>query len=250
MHRASEVARVGRWLMVAVALGAVLPSAGEAQLGGLKKLKQKVEKAVSDKPATKAASEDTPQQRSPYSENVLEIRADVADRLEKALAAENAELASFRAWASKVKTEDAYQACQTQIMMSPQAQAWSTEMAAAMEKGQAAAQKAMTTMAQKVDSLTEQTCGPRPNSVEEKRRQARNDAEEEAGKAGGFTGRQYFIIKERIPPICGTGALATADGALKLPGTGQDIFWVYSPAEVEVLRARCGRLQGALKQVL
>ncbi|NJD11790.1 MAG: hypothetical protein FIB01_15560 [Gemmatimonadetes bacterium] len=248
MRGVSKAACLRRWLLVAAGLAAVIPTAGQAQLGGLRKLKQKVEQAVGEKPA--AASEDDPQQRSPYSENVLEITPEVADCLERALAAENAELAAFKSWAAKVKSEDQYQACSTQSMMSPEGQAISAEMTAALDKGQQAAMQAMQTAQVKLEALTEKYCGPQPRKVEERRREAQAAAQKKGMQACGYTERQYFILKERLTPGCTSELLAQADGALKLPGDGTGMFWVYSPAEVKVLKTRCGRLVALLKQQL
>jgi hypothetical protein len=242
MRRVSKL----RWLFVAVALGAVLPSAGEAQLGGLKKLKARVEKAVGgEEPAA-----ETPKQDSPYNRNTLEITPEVAACFERALAAENAALDEFRAWASKVKTEDEYQSCQGQAMMSPEGQAISQAMVAAAEKGEQAAMQAVQVAQQKLQALTEKTCGPQPRQVEERRREAQKLGRTKGMETCGYTEQQYSILKERILPICRSATLAAADGALRLPGDTSGMYYVYSAGEVEVLKARCGRLMGALQKQL
>lgn len=249
MRKVSKVACLGRWLFLAVALVAVIPSAGEAQLGGLKKLKSKVEKAVGGEKAPAEQAAAAPQQRSPYNECTLEVTPEVADCLEKALAAENAELEAFRTWASKVKSQSDYQACQSGIMLTPEGQALAADYSAAMQN-QAGLQQAMKTYAEKLKALTEKTCGPEPNTVDDRRREARKQAAEKGRAACNYSDCQYAILKERITPICASGVLDGANGALKLPGEGKDIFWVYSPTEVEAFKARCGRLQSALKKVL
>jgi hypothetical protein len=233
------------WTLIGAAVLAVLlPMRSEAQLGGLKKLKEKI---VGGDKAAAAAAPTSPS--SPYNEYVLELKADVTDCLERALAAENAELDAFRAWASRVKSRDAYQACQGQHMMTPEAQALAQEYTAAMQGNDSqASMRAMKVYAQKMEALTEKACGPKPESVDERRSEALKAASAKGQATCGYTDRQYFILKERIPPICASGQLGSADGALKLQGEGKDNFWVYSATEVEVLEARCAGLQGALQK--
>lgn len=245
MRNVTKVACVGRWLFVAVTLGAVLPSAGQAQLGGLRKLKAKVEQAVGDKPAAEAS----PQPSSPYNENTLEITPAVAECFERALAAENAELDAFKSWASKVKTQAGYEACDGEVAMSAAARAIGAEMVAATEKGQEAMQ-VMKTASEKMAALTEKTCGPKPSSAEQKRRDAVQAAKAKGMAVCGYTESQYNILKERVTPICKSGVLAGADGALKVPGDTNGMFYVYSAAEVAVFKARCAALMSALQKQL
>jgi hypothetical protein len=214
-------------LLLAVVLAVVTPSAAEAQLGGLKKLKEKI--VGSDKPAAEAA--ESSQARSPYNEYVLELKAEVADCLEKALAAENAELEAFKAWASKVKTREAYQGCQGQLMISPEGQAMSQEYVKAMEgkEGQAAMQ-AMQAFGQKMEALVEKTCGPKPESVEERRRDAVQAAAARGQAVCGYTERQHSISRSAFrrsagavsparPTVqCGCRARATTySGCIRTP---------------------------------
>jgi hypothetical protein len=235
--------RMGRLVLAGAVIGALFPASGEAQLGGLVK-KAKAKLTGDEKPA---AAESSPAQRSPYNEYVLELKPDVADCLEKGLAAENAELEAFKAWASKVKSEDDYQACAAQMMMTPEAQALTAEYQAGMQKGDQAAMQAMKTFSEKAQVLLDKQCGPKPNSVDEKRDEAKKNATAKGAAACGYTERQYIILKERITPFCGSPLAGSASEAVKLPGEGRNIFWVYSATEVEVLKGRCPKLQTALK---
>lgn len=245
MSSAARAAGIVRHLWLAAALGLLLPDAGQAQLGGLRRLKEKVEAATSEKPAA-----EQPQERSPYNESTLELTAKVAECFERALATENAELEAFRQWAATVKSEEEHQACQLQAMMSPEGQKLTAEYTASLEgkEGQALL-AAMQVHSQKLEALVDKACGPRPSALEQRRRDAQKAAGEKARAECGYTERQYAVLKERLVPICGTPALAGADGAVRIPGSGTNIFWVYSAAEVEVLKQRCGSLQAAMKKL-
>jgi len=250
MISSSKVAGIGRWLVLVAAMGGLLPAPGQAQL--LKRLKDQVDKAVGEKPAEESRpAEATPQQRSPYNQYVLELTPAAAECFERALGAEDAALAEFRKYAATVKTSEQYQACQQQSMMGPEGQKLSAEYVAALEgkEGQAA-MDAMQAFTKKFEAFVAQTCGPRPAELEERRTQALQDAAEKARAECGYTPQQYSILKERLAPICGTQTLGGAAGAVRVPGDGSNIFWVYSATEVEVLKQKCGSLQTLLKKLL
>jgi hypothetical protein len=64
-------------------------------------------------------------------------------------------------------------------------------------------------------------------------------------KAAGLTAEQYAILKERVAPFC-RAAATSADGDVRLPGSGTNVYWVYTAAEAAALRERCGALTAAM----
>lgn len=245
----SRVSRAALGLIIAAVLGATAAAPAHAQLGGLKKLKSKVEQATSDK-----SKEPTSQgaQRSPYGEFVLEMTGPVVERFERAMAAERASMEEFTKWAATAKSKEAYESCYVNALMSPDGQKITAEYGAGMEgKSAQEATAAMQAYAKKLERFTETQCGPSQDAVRARRDEVQKASVAKALEAGGFNDGQYAILKERIPPVCATDALSAAgsDG-LQLPGDGARIFWVYSPTEVQVLRQNCEKLMGLLKHLL
>jgi hypothetical protein len=241
-----------RMLVAAAALGLLLPAVGEAQLGALRRVKEAAKKAAgSEAQAKPAAATPAAQARSPYGEYVLELTPAAAERFARALAAEQAALGEFRQWAATVKSQEQYDACQAEAMMSAEGQQLTTEYVAAIEgKEGEAAMAAMTAFGKKLEAFVEGKCGPKPGELEQRRSTALQAAAERARTAGGFTAQQYAILKERVAPACTSANLAASSDGLKIPGDGTNIFWVYSATEVEVLKQQCGALQGALSKLL
>lgn len=246
----SRAGHVALWLIIAAVLGAAGAAPAQAQLGGLKKLKDKVQKTTSDKPA--AAAPASGNARSPYGEYVLEMTGPVVERFERAMSAERATTEEFKKWAATAKPKEAYESCYVNALMSPDGQKLTAEYGAGMDgKSAQEATAAMEAYAKKLERFTETQCGPSPDAVRNRRNEVQKANSTNAAEVGGFNAGQYAILKERIPPVCGTDALSAAgsDG-LQLPGDGARIYWVYSPTEVEVLRQNCDKLSGLLKHLL
>ena len=79
-----------------------------------------------------------------------------------------------------------------------------------------------------------------------RRRRTRSARSRRASDAGGFTAREYAVIKERVVPFCRAQDAAAGDGDVRLPGRGTNVYFVYTPAEAAALRTRCGALMQAL----
>jgi hypothetical protein len=182
-----------------------------------------------------------------YNEHVLEMTAGVVERFATALRAEEAERQEIERIAASVRTPEAYQGCMTAAVATPESQAL---MAAMAEKGEAylantsdaGAAAAHRKAQQDVVDFMARSCGPDPDqfrSTELPKLQARPVSVGQ--EAGGFTGMQYAILKERVAPLCGLAEAAGADG-VRIPGEGENIYWVYSPAEVDALVPRCAEL--------
>lgn len=211
-------------------------TSAEAQLTGLKNRAKKIMEGSAEKPVAVA-----------YNEHVLEVTPAVLERFERALAAEEAERNEVARIAASVRTPEDYQACMMKAVMSPEAQAL---MAASSAKGEAyiasprdqAAAAAYRKAQQDLVEYMSRTCGPDPDQFRSSELPKLQARPAEAGReAGGFTVTQYAILKERVAPLCGMAEAAGSDG-IKIPGEGKNIFWVYSPVEVEALLPRCAEL--------
>ena len=225
-----------RALVLGATLLLVSPGAGRAQMGGLKKLKAKVEQARDKKAAT--------QTRSVYDDEVLEITPDVAARFDKALSTELADVTKFAEWAKTTKPEDEYATCHGSVMMAPETIQLIADQMDAMDGMSLEQQsKATEVMQHKVDSVVVKVCGISPDTVRARGERAREAGAQKALAAGSFTALQYDMLKERVTPACVPGVLDSAsDDGVKKSGDGKDVYWVYSATEVEVLRKNCSTL--------
>lgn len=238
--------------MVALALFAAAPA--EGQLSGLKnRAKKAVESVAGGGAEDKAAA--APTASGAYNEHVLEITTEVVERFEKALRAEEAERQEIARIAATVRTPEAYQACMMTAMATPESEAL---MAAMAEKGEAylantsdaAAAAAHRKAQQDVMDFMARSCGPDPDQFESSELPKLQARPAKVGQeAGGFTVTQYTILKERVAPLCGMAEAAGPDG-VRIPGEGENIYWVYSPAEVETLVPRCAELSRLVAESL
>lgn len=242
------------WLVFLTLL--LVPAApAEAQIGGIaKKARQKVSEAVTGQPQPQAATQEEAS-TSPYGESVLEMTPAVLDRFERALAAEEAQRQEVERRVAELPTSEAYQQCMVQLMMSPDGQRLNEAMmdkaaAYSADPGNAEASAAYQRAQDEYTAAIHERCGTNPDEFEVSELPALLDAAEAAGwEAGGFTDVQYGILKERVTPLCGV-ADSVGPGELRLPGMGQNIFWVYSALEVESLLPRCSALGPRVKATL
>lgn len=247
------------------ALVALVPGDAAAQGGILGRVKQKAAEKAGEKlgerggrkpeapaagqPAAEpgaarsgAAAPSQPASETARNEYVLEISDANLDRLQAALDAEAREIQAIRPLLAR--TREDYDQCQMKLMTEdPKQKKLSEDMLAASEKGDTPGQQRI--LRQMGEYATEK-CGENPdNTTYRMTLQGRPRA---AGlAAGSFTSTQYDILKERIPPFC--AAQTAGEEIVRLPGTGQNIHWVYTPSEVRALRPRCAALTKALAAV-
>ncbi|HKP74980.1 MAG TPA: hypothetical protein VJT67_05520, partial [Longimicrobiaceae bacterium] len=175
--------------------------------------------------------------------DVLELTEPVLDRFARALAAESADRAQLAQRLAALKTPEQYSQCAMQWMMSPAGQAATNKLSA-----NAADQSAAMAAANEMKAAMERVCGTDPGERGRMQNDAQGHAEQAALTAGGFNPREYGMIKERVVPFCRAAANAASEGDVRLPGSGHNVFWVYTPAEAAALRVRCGALMQALAQ--
>lgn len=226
----------------ALALFAITPA--HAQLGGLRRAAQR---AVQGSAAGQAAAATPQAQPSAASRvntgDVLEMTEPVLDRFQRALAAESADRAQLAQRLAALPTPERYQQCSTQWMMSAAGQAAMQKLSAA-----AADQSAAMAAANEMKAAMERVCGTDPNERHRMQNDAQGHAEQAALTAGGFNAREYGVIKERVVPFCRAAAGTATEGDVRLPGSGSNVFFVYTAAEAAALRGRCAALMQALAQ--
>lgn len=274
-----------RYAALTMVLSLAAPSSGEGQvLGRLKKkLQQGVESTV-----RAHAGESSPPAGPVHDDDVVEMTPGILDRFAQALAAEDAKReevlpliralpAERQARASAAATrrgaEREWRACAKEVQSRPEYTSRRDEHqrrgAAVGERVRAgtmdpqAAGRAATeigadvaALAQEIDEAVTRTCGRGPgarpdgtsNSVPSED-QLRGEPLRAALAAGGFTARQYAILKERVVPFCAGATPPGSDGVVRIPGSDKR-FYVYGEAEVEALRPRCGALRPSLEAVL
>lgn len=243
--------------LLALALALAAPAPAAAQFGGLKgRIKEKIKDKIGGDDASagdvasgggrggrvgRVRGAATAQTGVVFNESMLEMTPEVLDRLEKAFAAEKGAATAVKKTVPRVDPE-VYDACRQRVGTGPEMQEVAEKYAqhARGLKGEAAAEQTRAYL-RAVNELIARKCGPDPNTAEEQRMRQNRSPQEVALEASGFTAIQLAILKERLAPFC-AAAVTAEDGELKLPGGGQGIYWVYSPAEVAALQGRCARL--------
>jgi hypothetical protein len=203
-----------------------------AQLGGF--LKKKVKDVVKPEPEnsaqTAADSSSGNDTNARFNDRVLELNEDVLAKLEKVLLCEKDFRAEVDAKYAKVPTQEQYQKCSMDAMMSQEALALASKPGETLQ----AQQQMMTNLA----ALMEKKCGKNPNTFDKS--DDLKPAAEKCSAAGGLTLSQYSIAKERVAPFCSSG------GQDKVRGMG-NLYYVYTPAEVNAMKPKCTRLTGLMR---
>ena len=241
----------------AVALAAIAALApiqsAEAQLGGL--IKKKVAEAV--RPAEKAAepARSGNQPGSLFNADVMQITPASIESMNQAMANERSMQDEFRKELAKYPTREQYAECQSKAATSPEGQkimAVMGNMPATMTPEEH--QRIMTKMGTDMEALIKKKCPLNPDDWQDhKKRERLVEIHRKAsapfdtigvkGVSGDgvseLSARRNDILTERIVAYCeakngGIDVSGDADG-LKFPGTGKDIYWVYTAEELKVL---------------
>lgn len=215
-------------ILAVVCLAVARPA--EAQIGGL--IKKKVKEAVKGETPSSTSEKSAAPAGPRFNEYVLELTPANLDKLEAGLQAEKAYRDSVEAKYAKVKTQEEYTQCSTNVMMSPEAQQLTSNADASnLQSAQAAGQKLM--------ALIKKKCGEDPGTLN-KSADLRK-AQEHGVEASGLTAEAYAIIEERIPPFCGGDG-----GTAQVQGAASGIYYVYTEAEMAALKPRCEKLMAVL----
>jgi len=256
-----------RCTALAVLLGAALPAPASPQIGGFlkKKMKEKIVRTLgSGDTATKAApvpgaarapaasAGRTDPTAAPaaglvFTDNLLEITPALLDRLEKGLAAEQADRKS---WPKLLFGAD-YDRCKTALEESPAYRKEYQEFIARYgDMPESRQPEALKQNMQRQDAQLRAACGPPFQEADTLRYRLPQRAEAAGQKAAGLTERQYAILKERIMPLCeATTTAAGSGGDVRIPtkGSSANVFFAYKPTEVDAIRPRCTTLAAAFR---
>jgi hypothetical protein len=209
----------------------------EAQFGGL--IRKKAGEVVQPKPAPGN------DQATPSSALGCDVSGDAMDRLLKGMEAERAAReAALKDFAS-MKSPAEYQACQAGLAMSPEGQKVFEAMTSMPENASAAdAQNAMAKFASDMQALLQKQCGPDPGNTRGEFTRRYEDAKNVGSKTANMT-ECYAKMEEHAFSFCQLSESEQAkaqNAGLKAPGTGTNVFWVFTAAEAKAYKPRCERL--------
>ena len=243
-----------RAVTLAALLGCFAGATAEAQSGLLRAAQQKAKEKLQNSggapaaepraatPAAAAAPEAAPAAR-PASRSAMDEA--MLDRFGRALAAE---IGTRDQW---VTLEQKFNQCQGGMYMNEATQA---EIVRLTERFSSEMEKAKTTddiilagqnQQAAMDALVLKHCGITQREFVERQGRVSDDALAAALAAGGFSEREYGMLKERVVPFCKAGGRSE-----RVPGSGKDKFYVYSAEEVAALAPRCGALLPQVERTL
>ena len=246
-----------------IVLAAAIPAPASAQIGAIKKkMREKISQALGADSGSKAApatgSARAPAAAAPGSarapaatlicdDNLLEITPALLDRLEKGLAAEQAD----RKTAPKLLFGADYDRCKKELEESPAYRKEYQEFIARYaDLPESRQPEALKENMKREDAQLRAQCGPPFQEADKLRFSLPRRAEEAGQTAAALTPRQYAILKERIMPLCeATETAAGPGGELQVPkkASSSHVFFAYKATEVEAIRPRCAKLATAFR---
>jgi hypothetical protein len=137
--------------------------------------------------------------------------------------------------------------CQQRAALLPEMEKALETYMADMEKANGntdAIMKASAAMEAAMKAVYDRECGVQLTDAEKTELQKRPHLT--GAEAGGFTDTQDAILKERVPPLCGSGTNLQVDangGAVPIDARNS---WVYTAAELEAITPKCVTLMSAL----
>ncbi len=204
----------------------------------------------------------TPEQKlkaSIFNKATLEMTPDVLDRLEKGLAAEEAERKALAPQFARYPSYEDYGKCvQKRVQTLPEWKKVYDEYNEVLRAAVASNKFDKTDAARKkLDAETERLADPICGLLPEKNQDVRQELVDRPAKAGekasGMEKYAYAILKERIVPFCSLAEIPAAKGDLvRVPNelgiVSGHYSYAYTKDEVANLRPRCARLLPALKR--
>lgn len=206
--------KLGRFMLLAVAVTVAAPQPSHAQLGGLikKKMAEKAKKTVKgEEPAAEAGA-------TPISNDadVLIMTKPVLDGFEKGLRTEIALRDELKAELASKKTQAQYEACKQEAMSSPEGAKIVEVMGSIPENATAEeTQRIMTKMGKDAEALMLKKCGEDPVNYGDSWRAKRiAEIEQKAAAAAGPIESSGFDNEPSAAPVA-----ASESDAVYLPGT-------------------------------
>lgn len=251
--------RIHRALALAAIVATAAPAAPlAAQFGGLAK---KAKAALGVDKAAPDAGAATPAAAAPAGP----VRVRDADRMdaasldlfERALAAEHAWLTERARIRKSLRSPADYRTCSEQtIAFSPQGKKLTQTYLDAMQSpANDGSVEFMTALANKLkaeqDRIILAACGydPAEYGAPHDPSALHQPSEHAAATEVGMPQQRYALLKERVVPFCALDAASRTASGGRVPGDGHGIYYVYEPAEVELLAPRCDALQRAIQAV-
>ncbi len=218
-------------------------------------------RATKEAPAAQPALTPAEQRKAKlFSQYTLEMTAEVLDRFETGLTAEQAEHKAIAPQLARALPSDQYEKClQAKVYTLPEWRKAYDEYSAVTQaasnsgdfsKAPAAGEKYKADLAR----IAEPSCGLPPDKSGELRQQLLERPGKAGENASGIEKYAYAILKERILPFCALAQTPAAkDDLVRLPGENGSVSehysYVYTKDEVANLRPRCARLMPALKRL-
>lgn len=257
---------IGTFGLLLAALVALAPCRAEAQLGGLKKKLKATVKGNDQSAAAKKADPGGPR----FGGDLIEITEPVLDGFIRGVRTEVALQKEFRDLLAKYPTQEQYQACKLQAAQSDEAQKLAMAVLNLPENTSAAEfQRITTKAATDLEAIQKKRCPLDPNEWDGSKRTKRLEeiqlkAVEAAGSispsdasaplaAGPLSVGAYALLKERIVAFCMSKLDPKADFSVtpvQVPGSGTNIYFVYTSAEAKLLQAKCSMLMGVMSALM
>jgi hypothetical protein len=259
-------------LFVGVAVLLAFTAPADAQIGGL--IKKKVAEVTGDKKAEAAT-----QERASQDPDVLPMTDAVVTSFAAGLRTEIALRDEFRKVLATYKTREQYNKCTSELAMTEEGQKIVLQFANLPDNATSAdIQRITEKMNVEMNALMKKHCGthvdeewPGPKrSAKLQEIEAKAAAEVKAGEepdasldgdveetwaetAARASVRQYQILKERVVPFCKEyekGTIKLDGKPVKFPGSGNNMYWVYTAEEAAALAKRCKELMALLEQLM
>jgi hypothetical protein len=176
-------------------------------------------------------------------------------KFKAAMAIEQAEREKAVKILAAYKSEDDYNKCRFEVMQSPEGMKIAERMSNIGDKATPAEmQKAMVQVSADLETLITAKCGPNRSEYETRRSELMRGALAKGSDAFMKDDNAYFVWKEWVMEFCkyvaglkqepGADAKIAKikDEGLRIPGTGQGIYYLYTATEANELLERCDEL--------
>lgn len=235
-----------------------LATVAEAQIGGL--IKRKANEAIKgpEKKDEKAAGKTVP---TPTDR--LEMTEPVLDGFIAGLGTEISLRKEFRAELAKLPTKDQYNQCLSKLVTSPEYQKIQLSLGNLPENATAAQLSAVMKKQQDdTEALLKKTCPVNPEDFSDYKKQQRlTEIKTKAAKVANLAGSTkddaaqttvYDATDELVLALCkalpGANLADVRVNGLKHPGTGNNIYWLFTAVEVRAGEKKCGIIMPLIEE--
>jgi hypothetical protein len=245
----------GTSLVIAALLALAPAHQLESQgIGGL--IKKKAVEAAKGKDAKKDAGKEIAKDDGPmtskFDKDCGPVTPEAVENFLKGLQAERAGQQEFDRKAAATKPDAEVRACRDREQIGPEGL---SIIKRGLEGGNltgADVMKIMEKNRQELESFLVKRCGVPASKYDLSEKTRDFDAAHAAGaKTAGLTEHCYDKLKEFATAFCQgltpAQQKAASEQGIKVPGSGTDVFWVFTADEAKAFFPRCGDLMQALK---